>query len=218
MPYQFGWRCRSRVLKWCFLQHWNWLCGRITSISQTFCKDVHYRKMAIIFWFLGTLKVRKMIGVWIVRHIKCSFPTCESTRWSVKVFKVSSEDSTSENLSSQRVSLPGSGLWGFELSGQVLEFVLSFWSATGILPCFFRSPSHCSQEPHLPWAAASDTGDHWTSRHPAVRQKVVRKKWFETTWWIWFVTMVWEAFWVERLQSFHSLIVFTKKALRTRRW
>ena len=132
--------------------------------------------MAIIFWFLGTLEVRKMIGVWMVRHIKCSFPTCESTRWSVKVFKVSSEDSTSENLSSQRVSLPGSGLWGFELSGQVLECVLSFWSATGILPCFFRSPSHCSQEPHLPWAAASDTGDHWTSRHPACTSESGKKE------------------------------------------
>ena len=56
------------------------------------------------------------------------------------------------------------------------EFVLSFRSATGILPCSFRSPSHCSQESHLPWAAASDTGDHWTSRHPACTSESDKKE------------------------------------------
>lgn len=55
MPYQFGWRCRSRVLKYCFLQHWNWLWGRITSISQTFCKDDY-----LLQW--GDISTRRRIS------------------------------------------------------------------------------------------------------------------------------------------------------------
>ena len=73
------------------------------------------------------------------------------------------------------------------------EFVPSFWSAAGILPCFFV-PLHIVLRSRIYRELLPVTPEIIERQDTQlVRQKVIRKKWFEIAWWIWFVTMVWEA-------------------------
>ena len=94
--------------------------------------------------------------------------------------------------------------------------------------CAFFIPLHIvSQEPHLPWAAASDTGDHWTSRHPAWTSDSGKKEmvWngLKQHWWIWSDLIRHDGLRGFEWQDFRAftdpLVPFssTKKALRTRR-